>query len=54
MMGNPETLTEDNIAALVDLGVRNYQLSLDGLEENHDRFRKDPGTFRRTVGSWLC
>jgi len=49
MMGNPETLTEDNIAALVDLGVRNYQLSLDGLEENHDRFRKDPGTFRRTV-----
>jgi radical SAM protein with 4Fe4S-binding SPASM domain len=49
MMGNPETLTEDNIAALVDLGVKNFQLSLDGLEENHDRFRKDPGTFRRTI-----
>ncbi len=49
MMGNPETLTEDNIAALVELGVEHYQLSLDGLEANHDRFRKDPGTFRRTV-----
>ena len=49
MMGNPETLTADNIAALVELGVNDYQLSLDGLEPNHDRFRKDPGTFRRTV-----
>ena len=49
MMGNPETLTEENIAALVELGVKDYQLSLDGLEPNHDRFRKDPGTFRRTV-----
>jgi radical SAM protein with 4Fe4S-binding SPASM domain len=49
MMGNPETLTGDNIAALVELGVKNYQLSLEGLEPNHDRFRKDPGTFRRTI-----
>ncbi len=49
MMGNPETLTEANIAALVDLGVKDYQLSLDGLEVSHDRFRKDPGTFQRTV-----
>jgi radical SAM protein with 4Fe4S-binding SPASM domain len=49
MMGNPETLTEANIAALVDLGVQHYQLSLDGLEVSHDRFRKDSGTFRRTV-----
>ena len=49
MMGNPETLTADNIAALVDLGVKDYQLSLDGLESSHDRFRKDPGTFQRTV-----
>ncbi len=49
MMGNPETLTEENIATLVNLGVTNYQLSLDGLEPNHDRFRKDPGTFQRTV-----
>ena len=49
MMGNPETLSEDNIAALVELGVKHFQLSLDGLEPNHDRFRKDPGTFQRTV-----
>ncbi len=49
MMGNPETLTESNVSSLVDLGVRHFQMSLDGLEANHDRFRGDPGTFRRTV-----
>ncbi len=49
MMGNPETLSEDNVAALVELGVMDYQLSLDGLEGTHDRFRDDPGTFRRTL-----
>jgi radical SAM protein with 4Fe4S-binding SPASM domain len=49
MMGNPETLTEENVTSLVDYGVRNFQMSLDGLEKNHDRFRSDPGTFRRTV-----
>jgi radical SAM protein with 4Fe4S-binding SPASM domain len=47
--GNPETLTEGNIASLVDLGVRYFQMSLDGLESAHDQFRGDPGTFRRTV-----
>jgi MoaA/NifB/PqqE/SkfB family radical SAM enzyme len=54
MMGNPETLTESNVAALVELGVKDYQLSLDGLEQSHDRFRKDPGTFRRTVEKLQC
>ena len=49
IMGNPETLTEANVAALAELGVKNFQLSLDGLEADHDRFRNDPGTFRRTV-----
>lgn len=49
IMGNPETLTGGNIQALVELGVKHYQLSLDGLERTHDRFRNDPGTFRRTV-----
>ena len=49
MMGNPETLTTDNIAALVELGVEHFQLSLDGLEEQHDRFRNDSGTFQRTL-----
>jgi radical SAM protein with 4Fe4S-binding SPASM domain len=49
MMGNPETLSEENIAALIELGVEGYQLSLDGLESTHDRFRNDPGTFQRTV-----
>jgi radical SAM protein with 4Fe4S-binding SPASM domain len=49
MMGNPETLTAQNIASLVELGVDQYQLSLDGLEATHDAFRRDPGTFQRTL-----
>ncbi len=49
MMGNPETLTAENIASLADLGVLRYQLSLDGLEATHDAFRRDPGTFQRTL-----
>lgn len=48
MMGNPETLTPANLAALKRSGVRRYQLSLDGLEPTHDAIRS-PGSFRRTV-----
>jgi radical SAM protein with 4Fe4S-binding SPASM domain len=51
MMGNPETLTTENIASLADLGVLRYQLSLDGLEATHDAFRRDPGTFQRTLSA---
>lgn len=46
--GNPETLTPENIGRLKALGVRNYQLSLDGLEETHDAQRR-PGSFRSTL-----
>lgn len=48
MMGNPETLTEDNLAALAELGLQGFQLSLDGLESTHDYFRGN-GSFQRTV-----
>lgn len=48
MMGNPETLTPENLAALKRAGVSRYQLSLDGLEPTHDAIR-GPGSFRRTV-----
>ena len=48
LMGNPETLSAENLERLTALGVRSFQMSLDGFEETHDRFRS-PGSFRRTV-----
>ena len=48
MMGNPETLTPENLALLGDLGIQSFQLSLDGLESRHDYFRSK-GSFGRTV-----
>jgi len=48
MMGNPETLTEEALSDLAELGVEVFQLSLDGLEKTHDGIRA-PGSFRRTV-----
>jgi len=46
--GNPETLTDESIQTLSELGVRAYELSLDGLERTHDWLRS-PGSFRRTL-----
>lgn len=48
ILGNPESLSEENISRLKKLKVRRFQMSLDGLEENHDKFRS-PGSFQRTV-----
>jgi radical SAM protein with 4Fe4S-binding SPASM domain len=48
ILGNPETLTEENAARLKELGVDIFQMSLDGLEAKHDEFRS-PGSFRRTL-----
>ena len=48
LMGNPFHLTDDVCARLKSLGCRKYQLSLDGLRETHDAFRK-PGSFDATL-----
>jgi len=48
MMGNPETLTDENLSILKETAVRSFQMSLDGLEEMHDCFRS-PGSFKRTL-----
>lgn len=48
VLGNPETLTPDNLTTLADLGLSSFQLSLDGLEATHDRFRGS-GSFARTL-----
>jgi len=48
IMGNPFHLTDEVCQRLKALGCRKYQLSLDGLRETHDRFRK-PGSFDATL-----
>jgi len=48
LFGNPETLTAETTRTLADLGVGSFQMSLDGLEETHDRLRSR-GSFARTL-----
>ena len=48
VMGNPETITAETARTLSELGVRRFQLSLDGLEQTHDAFRS-PGSFQRAI-----
>ena len=48
VMGNPFHLTVEVGRRLKQLGCRKYQLSIDGLRETHDFFRK-PGSFDRTL-----
>ncbi|HNW92170.1 MAG TPA: radical SAM protein [bacterium] len=50
MIGNPESLTDDNLARLAAAGVSSYQLSIDGLEAAHDELRQ-AGSFRRTLAA---
>ena len=53
MMGNPFHIDDDACARLKSLGCRKYQLSLDGLEQTHDFFRK-PGSFKETLRAVGC
>lgn len=48
ILGNPFHITEDVAKRLKSLSCRQYQLSLDGLRETHDYFRK-PGSFDVTL-----
>lgn len=48
ILGNPFHLTPENLRLLKELGCTNYQMSLDGLKETHDKMRK-PGSFDATV-----
>lgn len=50
MMVNPETLTPENLKKLTDNGIRHLQLSLDGRQNVHDKFRAK-GSFFRTIGA---
>ena len=48
LMGNPFHLSDEVCLRMKSLGCRKYQLSLDGLRETHDKFRK-PGSFDATL-----
>ena len=41
-------LTEENIAALADAGLRRMALSIDAPRDAHDRFRGEVGSYERT------
>lgn len=48
ILGNPFHLTDENLKRLKEYGCEKYQLSIDGMQETHDWFRK-PGSFDETV-----
>ena len=48
LMGNPFHLNEEVCRRLKKSGCVAYQLSLDGMEDTHDRIRK-PGSFKKTM-----
>ncbi len=48
IMGNPFHLSEDVCKRLKSCGCEKYQLSLDGMRDTHDSFRK-PGSFDCTL-----
>lgn len=48
ILGNPFHLSKDECKKLKKMGCQRYQLSLDGLEETHDWFRK-PGSYKETM-----
>ena len=48
MIGNPETLTDENCSKLSKLKINGFALSLDGLEKTHD-FIRGKGSFQRTI-----
>ncbi|MCD7951191.1 MAG: radical SAM/SPASM domain protein, ACGX system [Erysipelotrichaceae bacterium] len=53
ILGNPFHLTDEVCLRLKEYGCQKYQLSLDGLRETHDYFRK-PGSFDITLEKIKC
>ena len=53
ILGNPFHLTDKICGKLKEYGCRKYQLSIDGLEDTHDYFRKK-GSFKTTLDKIKC
>lgn len=45
-------LLEENVPKAVDSGLRRVGLSIDGMEEAHDRIRNHPGSYRKAMRSF--
>ena len=48
VLGNPDLVTSDRAARLRRTQVRSYQISLDGMERQHDMLRR-PGSFLKSL-----
>lgn len=53
ILGNPFHLNDEVCRRLKEYGCQKYQLSLDGMRETHDWFRK-PGSFDITLEKIAC
>ena len=53
ILGNPFHLNDEVCQKLKEHGCRKYQLSLDGMRETHDWFRKS-GSFDTTLEKIVC
>jgi len=51
MVSNGFALNENVLSHLMQAGLRSLTISLDGLQENHDRFRGCPGSFQRALNA---
>lgn len=49
LLGNPDTITEEKADRLFDAGARSFQISMDGMEAFHDKFRNKPGSFNESL-----
>jgi Fe-coproporphyrin III synthase len=55
LSSNGTLITENNIAAIADIGFDYVGVSLDGIEATHDKFRRKQGAFKESVhGIRLC
>lgn len=50
ILGNPYHLNENNLLRLKDLGIKGYQISIDGMREVHDKFRR-MGSFDSSINA---
>ena len=53
LMGNPFHLNDEVCQKLKSYGCEKYQMSIDGMRETHDYFRK-PGSFDCTIEKIAC
>lgn len=51
ILGNPNLITHQVAKKLKQAGLKSYQISIDGLENTHDKLRGKEGLFNRSIDS---